>query len=246
MAFNMGGPIPSKNPTMRKQKEPQGQVVLSNRCIETQAQIQNVLQIMGTTASALSTHRPTNIFGQESGDAPREAGPMTEGQIALENTLRNACERMDKILTNDSLWNDEFQRKVEKEYEELHRLQMETIERQKAAAAEVTSPHFRYRPELQKLRNGQWMAILGDAQQLEFAIYGIGDSAQQAMEEFDHVFLKGVPRSLELWLEKRRTDMDDGRTPEPFPNQTQNTNTNDNEKMDSGGDEPSNSDAGSR
>lgn len=241
MAIQMGGETPRTNPKMKK---PSHQVVLSNRCIETQAQMQNLLQVMGMTASALQTHRPAfNFFNPESGDTPRQQDgpvPMTEGQIALENTLRAACERMEKLLNDDSRWDDTFQRRVEKEYDELHKLQMEMIDGQRAAAAEVTSPHFRYRPELQRLRNGQWMAILGDPAQLEFAIYGIGDSAQQAMEEFDHVFRKGVPKSLAIWLERRAADITAGQETEPFPNQEQNKHTdeqNTDEQMDGSGDE---------
>lgn len=238
MAIQMGGEVPSKNPKMKK---PNHQLVLSNRCVETQAQIQNLIQVMGLTSSALQTHRPASFFSIESGDTPKQSDgpvPMTEGQIALENTLRAACERMEKILNNDSRWDDTFQRKVEDDYDKLHKLQMEMIDGQKAAAAEVTSPHFRYRPDLQRLQNGQWMAILGDAAHLEFAIYGIGDSAQQAMEEFDHVFRTGVPKSLSIWLERRAADIEAGREPQPFPNQEQNEKQNDDntgEQMDGGG-----------
>ena len=95
---------------------------------------------------------------------------------------------MQKIMNEDARWNDDFQRKVEKDYNDLHDLQMDAIAKQKAAADEVTSPHFRYRPELHRMRDGRWMALIGDTDHLEFAIYGIGTSAQQALEEFDSVF----------------------------------------------------------
>lgn len=227
-------------PQRSKKKDEIKQLALSNRCVETAAQIQQVLQVIGLTASALQggMHRPFNMY-KEDEEAETRPLKMTEGQIALEKTLWAACDRMEKILGEDARWSDEFQRKVEKDYDELHKLQMEAIEKQRAAAAEVTSPHFRYRPDLKRLRDGRWLAILGDDQHLEFAIYGIGNSAQLALEEFDSVFLRGVPASVLRWAANREAAFEAGLNhTEAFPNQDQihEKNTDDdNEKMDDSG-----------
>jgi hypothetical protein len=222
MVTEMGGNQPSQN---RKMKNPPP-VTLSNRCVETGNQIQNVLQIMGMTSASLATFKRQG-YTEEKEQHPLK---MSEGEIALEKTLWAACARMEKILEDDSRWDDTFQRKIEREYDELHKLQMEAIEQQKKAANEVTSPHFRYRPDLKRLKNGQWMAILGDDTQLEFAVYGIGDSAQMALEEFDNVFIKGVPMSVFKYALQREAALDSGTACPNFPNQEQiNEKSNDKE-----------------
>jgi len=222
MVTEMGGNQPSQN---RKMKNPPA-VSLSNRCVETGNQIQNVLQVMGMTATSLANYKRQG-YAEDKVEHPLK---LSEGELALEKTLWAACARMEKILDDDARWDDTFQRKIEKEYDELHKLQMEAIETQKKAAAEVTSPHFRYRPDLKRLKNGQWMAILGDDTQLEFAVYGIGDSAQMALEEFDNVFIKGVPESVFQFALKREAALNAGTEQPTFPNQEQvNEKSNDKE-----------------
>jgi hypothetical protein len=211
MDIVMGSGQINQNDPMKK--KPFGTVQLSNRCVETQAQIFNVLQVMGMTSSALGR----SMFAPEE----ERSGKMTEGQIALEATLIAACERMDAILKDPARWDDSFQRKVEKEYEELHALQSSTLEAQRKAAAELTSPHFRYRPDLKRLVDGRWMAILGHEDELQFAIYGIGNSAQEALEDFDAVFTKGIPKSLLPYLSEREQALESGEQTPPFPKQNE-------------------------
>jgi hypothetical protein len=218
----------NNDPQKRKMKKDQNPppVTLSNRCVETSAQINHVLSVMAMTSASLANYKRQG-YSEETKEHPLK---LSEGELALEKTLWAACSRMEKILDDDARWDDTFQRKVEKEYDELHKLQMDAIEQQKRAAAEVVSPHFRYRPDLKRLRNGQWMAILGNDDQLEFAIYGIGDSAQQAMEEFDMVFNKGVPASVFQFALKREAALNNGTEHPTFPNQEQvNEKSNDKE-----------------
>lgn len=244
MAIEMGGDQPIQNSKMKKnRREPEiKQLALSNRCVETAAQIQQVLQVMAMTSSALFSHRQS-LYDESS--VPKEVGHvnMTEGQVAVENTLRAACERMEKILNDDARWSDSFQRKIEKEYDDLHAVQMSAVAAQQAAAAELVTPHFRYRPDLKRLRDGRWMALLGDESHLEFAIYGIGETAQQAIEEFDSVFLQGVPLSVAQWAAKREADIEAGRPAiTPFPNSEQtHEKNNDIEKLDDSGNDTSGS-----
>lgn len=243
MAIEMGDDQSRKNRNskVKKERTEHTQLALSNRCVETSAQIQQVLQVIGLTTGALFGGRSHSMFDE--GGVPKEQGKLTEGQVAVENTLRAACERMEKILNDDARWSDDFQRKIEKEYDDLHAQQMATIAAQRAAAAELTTPHFRYRPDLHRLRDGRWMAILGDTEKLEFAIYGIGESAQQAVEEFDCAFLKGVPLSVLQWADKREADIEAGRPAmTPFPNQEQiHEKNNDTEKLDDSGNSTSGS-----
>jgi hypothetical protein len=217
------------------------QLALSNRTVETAAQVTHVLHVIGNLAGALSQYqfRPMNLFDVDNGGTPKDPPPfkMTEGQIALEKTLWAACDRMEKILGDDTRWDSSFQTKVEKDYDELHKLQMDAIEKQRAAAEEVTSPHFRYHPALHRLQDGNGMAVLGDVKRLEFAVYGIGDSAQRALEEFDCVFRQGIPKNVAEWCQGREQDFESKRTLKPFPNKEQtHEKNNDDTELDKPGD----------
>ena len=200
------------NQSSQNSKKVVPQVQLSNRCIETQQQVLTLLQVMGMTSSALAhTYR----FDEDGRMTKLE---LTEGQVALEKTLWNACERMNSLLQDTARWDNSFQDKVEKEYNELHALQIETMKAQHAAAAEIIKPHFQYRPALMRTVNGGWMAILGDVDHLEFAVYGIGETAQAALEDFDAVFLNGVPPSVLDYCQKRVKALEAGEPVPPFPN----------------------------
>jgi hypothetical protein len=204
----MGGNLPSQNSKMKRHL---GVVDLSNRCVETQAQIRMVSDVIALTTSALSRFQ---------GGAEEGKYKDRESEIALDKTLWSACERMQAILNDTTRWDDTFQRKIEKEYNELHELQMVAIDNQRKAAAEVTSPHFRYRPDLKRLVDGRWLVILGDENQLEFAVYGVGTSPQLAMESFDEAFNKGVPPAVVAWCQERETNFESGsKHTKPFPNQ---------------------------
>ena len=86
MDFKMGGNQPSQNTSMKKEK-PIQPLALSNRCIETSAQINHVLQVMATTAASLSGYkRQMGMFGEET--TPKEHPmQMSEGEIAPEKRL---------------------------------------------------------------------------------------------------------------------------------------------------------------
>lgn len=187
------------------------QVRLSNRCLETQAQIMTVLQVMGMASGALG-----QFLNWKDPEHPLK---MTEGQIALEKTLWSACERMQNLLDDSARWDNSFQEKVEQEYDKLTKLQTDTLTAQRAAAQEITTPHFRYRPALMRLVDGGWMAIIGDVDHLEFAVYGVGKTVQAAIEDFDEVFLRGVPKSVMAWCNRREENFETGKpTDEPYPN----------------------------
>ncbi len=237
MDFQMGGNQPSQNTKMKKEKEIP-QLALSNRCVETSAQINQVLQVMAMTSASLSNYKRQSfsMFDDEGKSQAKHPLKMTEGELALEKTLWSACARMEKILNDDSRWADDFQRKIEREYDELHALQMKAIAKQKEAADEVTSPHFRYRPDLKRLRDGRWMAILGDVEHLEFAIYGVGVSAHLALLDFDSVFRTGVPASVAAYAQQREAALENGHIVPPFPNKEQTHEKNDDTKMDDGTD----------
>lgn len=244
MDSSMGHNQTSQNADMNKNRQPPiPQLVLSNRCIETQAQINQLMQVLGMTSSTV---------GHFVRLSEESKNPMPEGAIAVENALVACCERIEKIMHNDSLWDDTFQRRVEKEYDELHKVhaesirnqrattaaQLATIQAQQKAAEEVVSPHFRYRPDFKRMRDGRWMALIGDENNLEFAIFGIGTSMQAALDDFDCMFKRGVPLAVAKHLEERANSLEAG-TPVPdYPNENDIKTQLDNGQNQSGGQSP--------
>lgn len=159
------------------------QLQASLREATTAQQTQTLLQVVNTMLMSLGhfIHAP----GEEPSEANRLAG---EPRVAAETTFILACEALDNIIKDQSRWSTEFQTKVEKSYLEAHEKNLAFIEAQRRAAEEVASPHFRYRPGLHRLLGGKWCALLGDINNQDHAIMGIGDSPDAAMKNFDEVF----------------------------------------------------------
>lgn len=190
----------------------------------TRFQVDTVLQIMGMSISALGHLTPTApastpFEGMVSPPAEKYQPKCPEAHIALENTLRTACDRLEKILQDESRWSTKFQEETETHFREAAQLSKETLTHQRNAAHEITTPHFRYRPTLLRLTDGSWCAFLGNIEQMDQGIIGIGVTAQDAIDAFDDSFV-GItnPKVLE-WLSKRQYNLETNQTDEPFPTQ---------------------------
>ena len=147
---------------------------------------------------------PWHGFRADGEDAPKNP----EARIALENTLIKACDRLDKILSDDRRWSIDYQMGLEDEFKKSHANNVAFLEAQRTAAEEVASPHFQHRPKLAKSQDGQlWIAILGDENDLDNAITGIGRTPEEALQEFDKNF-QGKENSPEViaLLKKRAED----------------------------------------
>jgi hypothetical protein len=91
------------------------------------------------------------------------------------------------------------------------------LDEQAKFAAEMNTPHFRFKPSLMRLRDGRMLAIIGNVDDLDNAIVGVGNSAEEALKLFDETFTYGVPLHVAKYLAERETDLEEGKKPQPFP-----------------------------
>lgn len=188
-------------------------VQLPGRDLSTASQVNTILSVAGLTLSALGHFMQSPL--EEPNPQNRLAG---EARIAAESTFINACHTLDEILADKNRWNNSFQEKLEADYEQLHKQQQEFFETQQAASDEINTPHFRYRPTLARLVSGAFCAFLGNADDLENAICGMGRTPQEALEMFDDVFLGAEldPEVME-WLNRRTLALENGKPTESYP-----------------------------
>lgn len=210
MAAQMGN---SKSRTPRAP-----QISMSSREIVTRYQIDSLLQVLGMSSSALAHFLRISPEGEKL--TPCE----TEARISIENTVRATCERMEAILKEESRWSMEFQVEAERKFTEAQNLNNELLAKQRDAAAEISSPHFRYRPTLLRLIDGSWGAFLGDIERMDQGVIGVGKTPQDAIEAFDDAW-KGITNAKVLaWAKERESNLENGEDTKPFP-QIKNENT---------------------
>jgi hypothetical protein len=184
-------------------------VHIEQRAAATRQQIDTLLQVSGLALTALASLR--DLSGDEQ---------LLEGEslIAAENTFIRAFDRVDQILADDSRWNMAFQDQVEKDYHALAAQALEFQKAQTAASKNVGSPHFRYSPKLMKLTDGNWVALLGDPEDLDSCLLGVGSNPAEAITAFDEVFNGNIPKHVQEWLGKQEECTDEGKeNPDPFP-----------------------------
>jgi hypothetical protein len=147
-----------------------------------------------------------------------------EGKLACQKTLWAAAERLQKIMDEDARWSLDFQLKTEKHFEEVAARQKEVLETQRVAAvyqaklaAEYATPHFRYRPALLRLIDKSWMAILGAIEDLDNSLYGVGETAELALEAFDSAFKGELHPATVEWLKQREQNLETGAVDAPMP-----------------------------
>lgn len=194
-----------------------------HRDLSTQNQLSMLLSVAQCAMNFLTVEEPD----LESGETPKETQDLSgETRLAAETTFIKAMAKIDSILDDKNRWGLDYQLALERQYCEDHYERMQTFREQqialkleqkkalaqKMAAEEVSSPHFRYKPVLvQDEDNGQWAAILGDLNDLDHSIIGVGASPAAALRAFDTVFSGGVPEKYRQLVEQREKELNDSK-----------------------------------
>jgi hypothetical protein len=166
-----------------------------HRDLSTQSQLG---MLMSVSATMMNFIRVVEKTEEECGLTPH----LTEGNIAAENTLVAACERIDSIIKDDKRWGLEFQTRIEELFNKNTELAREVAEGQKKlideslarerAQMEVVilsqKPHIVFRPRLFTMPDHTWIAFLGEPADLRSGIMGTGKSPVAALESFDNAF----------------------------------------------------------
>jgi hypothetical protein len=176
----------------------------------TNAQVVTLLNMIGMLTPMLISPNE-NIPGKS---APE--GCVTDSAAA---TFINVCNRLDEIIADKKRWDTSFQETCEMRATTIHLQNMEVLKAQQEAAAEVSSPHFRYRPNV-SVAPGGWMAYVGHPETPN-VILGLGRTPDEAIKNFDLVFKGTVPPYMVAWLMAREQAIEAG---QPSPELPKNPN----------------------
>ena len=206
---------------MKKQQAPAE--VLLHRDLSTNQQVGMLLSVCNTMLGALINPE------RDHENIPGKRALAGEAHSAAEITFIGACDRLDKIIGDSARWGIDYQLRLEQQYNERHQEQMKMLQAQQAAemarkksSEMVTAPHWRYKPALIPLEEGGWAAFLGDVEDLESGILGLGANPEAALANFDLAFAGKLSPAVQLWLKGREADLEKGiDKPKPFPKENE-------------------------
>lgn len=174
------------------------------REVTTTQQLTSLLNVAGFMLAAL--HGPPKFHNPFNEDAPtpRMEPTTREGIIAAETCFIKTCEAIEKIVEDPSRWSSAFQTKIETDYENAMKMNLEYIKAQRDMAVEMATPHYalRDRVQLGRMPDGSHVAFIGDPGRLQDGVFGVGSSPREALEAFDEAFRGVIAKSTQEWAEK--------------------------------------------
>jgi hypothetical protein len=193
-------------------KLPTSQLIFPNAEATNANQIQNLLQI-----GSFALHAMIRPDGNNSAIPGNRPDFPKEAEIAAENTFIKVLDTFDSMLADRDRWSLDTQKKMAERFDEAHSLNLKYLEHQAESMRIMTTPHFRFRPDVKRLKDGRFLAILGHVEDLDNAICGVGATLEGAMEDFDNTCAKGVCETIAAYMQKREADLAAGQKPEQYP-----------------------------
>jgi hypothetical protein len=142
-------------------------------------------------------HPPMQV---EEDDLPTGGATDGGGRLAAEQTFVNACGRIDAMLADASRWTMDAQQTLEKDMTAMLQAQAETSRVHQHAVHMTQLPQFKVRPLLVKLSSEAWVAYVGDLTDPNDSIVALGTFPQDAMNNFDRVYLGQASERLHQGL----------------------------------------------
>lgn len=143
-----------------------------------------------------------------------DGGVMDGGtKAAIQASLITACRRLDFLMEDDSRWNLKEHTNLEKQLANLYHEHARVLKMQQQQIEYLSRPHVRHSPQLGRMQDGSWIAVLGDINDIDNCIVGIGESPAKALEAFDDMFNSGVPAHLLAWIMLREEALKNNQTP---------------------------------
>lgn len=164
------------------------------REITTQLQINSLLNIAGTMMGALLV--PHHNF------EPHHRRPELDGgcQSAAEMTFIECCNALTDIIRDKSRWSLEVTKVLELQAVKINQTHIEVLQAQKRSIEAFNTPSYRFKPSLVRLQDGMYCAYLGDLENPEQSLVGIGKTADEAFRAFDMLFFGQVPNAMVDYL----------------------------------------------
>jgi hypothetical protein len=149
---------------------------------------------------------------RDAGDAPK-SGPTDGGILmAAEQTFINVCARIDKLVGDDSRFENKSYSDLAASTVKLQAAQLKFVALQTASAARLQSPSFLLRPTLAVLDN-KYVAVWGELGEGSNAIVGIGATPNEALADFDKAFDRAPKEQVQIIAEKTGLDLTQPKTP---------------------------------
>jgi hypothetical protein len=165
---------------------------------------------IGTVLNAIATMIPLMHLRHDDIDG----GIMDGGtKSAVQSSLITACNRLDEIMKDNSRWGMNKHNELEKQLSNLYHEHTRVLKMQQQQIEYLSRPHARHNPQLGRMRDGSWIAVLGDINDIDNSIVGIGESPAKALEAFDEMFNSGVPAHLLAWIMLREAALKNNQTP---------------------------------
>lgn len=193
---------------------------------------QQAQTLLGIAASAISMAGSFIHADETNHDRADKFGG--EMRVAAENTFIAAMDRIQDMLADKARWDGQFQKDIEEAFRSAHESQMQVLEAQREAAEEILQPHFKYKPGIARNADGVWVAFVGDPNDMQASIIGLGATPAEAIARFDAAFFGLEDPAVINWLKLREQFMEGdfpGPMP-PFPKHEQYTET---EQLDTNG-----------
>lgn len=178
---------------------PKENTTLPHRDQITNFQINTLLNVAGLLANVI-----TNPMREFEG----VPSPALDGGIktSAEASFINVCNRIDELVSDPARWTFKMQEHLEYKLGEIYAREIQLKEAQLKSVNEVNSPHFLYKPTLVRLKDGTYAAILGDLNDVDNSLVGVGLTPDEAMKAFDAAFVGAPSQAMAEWLEKQQSE----------------------------------------
>lgn len=165
------------------------------REVTTAMQINNLLGIVNTMASALLSPRIDL-------DNPHHDKPELDGgcQSAVGMVLIDSCNRLSDILRDKSRWELTITSALELQALRINQKNIEVLEEKKKAVAWLNTPSYKLKPELLRIQDGKFAVYIGDINEPNKSLIGIGSTPEKAFAAFDELFAGRIPQDMVEYL----------------------------------------------
>lgn len=181
----------------------------------------SVSQQLGAILTAVNILGIVRLNLAEAKSDETEGGKTDGGAtMAVEASIITACNRIDEMISEGSRWSVDLLDKLETQMLGLYEQQQKMFEAQTRLSDEVAAPHSAARPQLLRLQDGNWAALVGDPNTAS-CIIGVGPNPADALKNFDEVFHGGTANLPKAFLEKYENQLGASTigAPEPKPEQ---------------------------
>jgi hypothetical protein len=165
-----------------------GAAVMPTREAVTKSQLETlhgIVHILGPYLLARQSHW---LLDEEATPRKIDGGVAVSAAV----TFINVCNRIDEMLADKTRWDTSAHDALYESIAAVQRAQVDYLTAQTEGTKVLQRPSVQFHPTI--LNDGKkFVAYYGDIDRVGFSIIGLGNTPEQAMEDFDRAFLR-TPR----------------------------------------------------